>query len=117
MPPMTVTAAVSPSSQRLGRSRSRHPDLPCAAMSTTRTSRMIGIRTSSCARDQAASTAKRNDTQSHREPGRASAPTSAASAAAASGSARFSMISWLELVIHEPATISAAGTSATSGGM
>ena len=27
------------------------------------------------------------------------------------------MISWPELVIQEPATISAAGTSATSGGM
>ncbi len=78
---------------------------------------MMGTRTASWARDHAASSANRKDTHSQREPGRASAVTSAASEAVASGSARFSMISWPELVIHDPATITAAGISATSGGM
>ncbi len=114
MPPTTVITPTTPSSQRFGRSRSRHA-LPWSTMSTIRATRMIGIRTASWNRAQVASTANRKEIQSQREPGRASAVTSAASDAAASGSARFSMIIWPALVIHDPARISTAGTSATSG--
>ena len=74
------------------------------------------MRTASWNAAHVASKAKTNAIQSQREPGRVSAMTSDPSAAAASGSAKFSMISCPPLVIQEPARISTAGMSATSGG-
>ncbi len=112
---MSVISPLAAMIHALLRSRSRRCARSVAA-SITSTMTITGMSTASCIRDHVASAAKASAIQPQRDPGLTTATTSAASAAVASGSARFSVIICPDCVIHEPATISAAGMSATSGG-
>ncbi len=76
---------------------------------------MVGTSTASCTRANAASSANPIAAQAQREPGFAIATTAAASAAALSGSAAFSVRRPAALSIQLPETTRVAGTSASHG--
>ena len=76
---------------------------------------MTGITTASCARANAASSAKPIAASAQREPGFDSATTVAASAAAVSGSPAFSVSRPAEVSIQLPLTTSTAGANACHG--